>query len=93
MTRTPIPSAATQAAINAANDCRRLSTALTTSATFNELLLAEQARVRAMEYLRSLGPQIRAAKAAVKQADREHEADRRIVERDRMSVAGLEIPA
>ena len=48
---------------------------------------------RAMDALRSIGPQIRAAKKAAKQAEREHEADRRIVERDRASVADLGIPA
>lgn len=84
MTRTRIPPSATQSAINAMNECRRISVALTSSATHEELVMAESARNRAIDALRSLGPQIRAAKKAVKQADREHEADRRIVERDRL---------
>lgn len=86
MTRTRIPPSATQSAINAMNECRRISTALTSSATHAELVLAESARNRAMDALRSIGPQIRAAKKAAKQAEREHEADRRIIERDRQII-------
>lgn len=94
MTRIPIPPAAHQSAINAANDCRRIANALSNSSTFNELSAAESARNRAMDSLRSLGPQIRAAKTAAKQAEKRAEIDRRIIARDRLSLdAALEIPA
>lgn len=93
MTRTPIPPHALQSAINAANDCRRIATALTSSATHQELVIAELARVRAMNELRSLAPIIREAKRAVQKSDREHAADRAIVNRDRAYIDGLELPA
>ena len=57
--RLSIPCRTHELAINASNDARRLSQALTGTTTPAQLALAEQARNRAMQNLRELGSEIR----------------------------------
>jgi len=57
--RLSIPCRTHTLALNASNDARRLSQALTGTTTREALILAEQARNRAMQNLRELGSEIR----------------------------------
>ena len=69
--RIAIPSSVTARAYIAAGDISRITSTLNGTSTFQALCAAEQARVRVMNEMRALAPEIRRMKAEAKVVERD----------------------
>jgi hypothetical protein len=75
MTRIAIPSSIAQRAFTAAGDISRITSTLSGTSTFQALCAAEQARVRVMNEMRALAPEIRRLKAEARAVEKQRERD------------------
>lgn len=78
MTRIAVPHTVSSRAFNAAGDMARITSTLSGTTTFQALCAAEQARVRVMNEMRALAPEIRRMKADARAAEKEMERVRRV---------------